>query len=184
MNEIEFEDIYPDKNILFSTLYSVVIWTKPKRYLEIGVSEGNSLKQVIENTKLEFVALCDTWGGSFGGFGRGNHAHIERLLDELGYKGEVLYMDGDSRVLLPDYFPEEGFDLILVDGDHTYNGAWYDLTNSWRLLNPGGHIIFDDLIHPQHTYLNELADVWGKEVGAEVVYKNIKRPHGVVVYKK
>jgi len=53
MSEIIFESIYPDENVLYDALYSVVIWTKPKNYLEIGVNEGKSMSMVVRNTNLK-----------------------------------------------------------------------------------------------------------------------------------
>lgn len=36
------------------------------------------------------------------------------------------------------------FDLIYVDGDHRFDFALHDLESSWKSLNPGGLLIFDD----------------------------------------
>lgn len=181
---MEIENKYPNEFISRNVLYTIVKSFKPKRYLEIGVSEGGSLRVVLENTELEFLAACDTWGRTYGGTGRGNHNHIIRLLTEFDYKGKVDFLDGDSRILIPQYKPESLFDLILVDGDHSYNGAWYDLNNSWKLLESGGYIIIDDLIHPQHKYLTELIENWANETGASLVYKNLETKMGVAVYQK
>ena len=184
MSEIEFEDEYPDKHILYSALYSVAVWTKPQRYLEIGVNEGDSLRVVLDATNLEFLALCDIWDDTYGGKGWGSHTHIETILKECKYNGEVEFLDGNSHLLIPDYKPSENFGLILVDGDHSYNGAWMDLMNAWKLLKKEGYIVFDDLTHPEHKYLNDLADNWAKEVGAKIIYKNIEKQNGVIVYEK
>lgn len=36
------------------------------------------------------------------------------------------------------------FDLIYVDGDHRENAVYFDAVNSFELLQPNGHILFDD----------------------------------------
>ena len=186
MSEIIFESIYPDENVLYDALYSVVIWTKPKNYLEIGVNEGKSMSMVVRNTNLKRLVLCDNWGGTYGGRGRGNHSHIEPMLKKLDYKGEVRFLDGDSRILIPDFIKENQpeFDLVLVDGDHSYNTAWLDLMNAWKLVKKGGYIIMDDLIHKDHMYLNDCVDTFIKFMNAKEIYKNIERPNGVVVIQK
>jgi hypothetical protein len=37
-----------------------------------------------------------------------------------------------------------GFDLLFVDGDHSYQGCLNDLENWWPLLEPGGHVLVHD----------------------------------------
>ena len=180
--EIEFEDHFPNKKILYSALTSIAIWQKPESYLEIGVNEGESLSYVLKNSRPKRLTLCDNWGPSFGGTGRGGHAHIDHLLKNLNYKNDLQFLSGDSRILLPDH--KGKYDLILVDGDHTYNGAWLDLWNTWRLLNPGGIIVMDDLIHPSHKYLHQCIANFRDIVGAKELYLNIERPQGVMVIQK
>jgi len=182
--EIEFETHFPNKNILYSVIKSLAIWQKPQTYLEIGVNEGESIKYLLEDCNPKFMTLCDIWDTSYGGTGRGDHTHIEALLEKLKYKGDVEYLDGDSKILLPTIMGQLEYDLILVDGDHSYNGAWMDLWNSWRMLKKGGIIIIDDLLHREHQYLADCADNFTKESGAKVLYSNLKQPHGVVVLQK
>ncbi len=40
------------------------------------------------------------------------------------------------------------FDIIFIDGDHTYTGALTDLINSSRFASPGAIIIVDDAVQP------------------------------------
>jgi predicted O-methyltransferase YrrM len=126
---------------------------KPKSYLEIGVCEGESLACVLQHSKLELLVLCDKWGVDYGGSGRGNHAHILRLLKELGHQGETIWLDGDSARLVPSLSVQ--VEMILVDGDHSASGGLRDLKNAWPLLKPGGVLIFDDLKHPAHIPLQD-----------------------------
>lgn len=50
----------------------------------------------------------------------------------------------DTRRGLPEAIAGRQFDLINVDGDHSYEGAFGDLQRVWPLLAPGGVIIVDD----------------------------------------
>lgn len=99
-------------------------------YLEIGVQEGQSLQVVVERgSHLSRLVLCDTWGRRCGGTNRGNHKHIERLLKKLDYEGSVKFLDGDSMEMIPKL--DERFDLVHVDGDHSYKYCLADLENGW-----------------------------------------------------
>ena len=126
---------------------------QPESYLEIGVREGDSLKIVLQHAKPARIYLCDTYGTGYGGSGRGSHDHIAALIKEIGYGGEVNYLDGDSTVLVP-RLPLESMDLIMVDGDHSATGAMADLENCYRLLRVEGCIIFDGITHPDHSELD------------------------------
>jgi predicted O-methyltransferase YrrM len=123
---------------------------RARSYLEIGVQEGGSLRRVVAASQvLTRLVLCDTWGNAHGGTGRGSHAHIDALLDQLGYQGEVLFLDGRSQDTLPTLDPESGFDLVFVDGDHTTEGAAVDLELAWRVCS--GVMVAHDI---------EYSDVW------------------------
>ena len=132
-----------------------------KTYLEIGTREGDSLKNVVvDNPSLVNVVVSDMWGGLYGGTSRLSHGHISQLLDELKYQNSVTYLDGDSKQTIPtlkdaylDYF-----DLVLVDGDHSYEGGMADLVNVLPLCAPGGSILFHDICHPAHGYLEQCFD--------------------------
>lgn len=39
-----------------------------------------------------------------------------------------------------------GFDLIIDDGDHIPKSQFYVITNYFKLLKPGGHLVIEDII--------------------------------------
>jgi hypothetical protein len=128
-----------------------------QRYLEIGVREGDSLRQVVGNSKTVGVLyMADTWGSEYGGTGRHTNHHIERMLDRMGYAGRRIYLAGDSKETVPALPPQDWADLILVDGDHSAAGALADLWNCWPRLTDGGRLVFHDVHHPAHRYLESL----------------------------
>ncbi len=49
-----------------------------------------------------------------------------------------------SSAVLPT-LPDASFDLVYVDGDHTYDAARFDLTQACRLVRDGGILCGDDL---------------------------------------
>lgn len=131
----------------------------PASYLEIGTREGDSLRVVVENSHtLRRIVCCDTWGGEWGGTGRGGHDHIEAMLAAMLYDGEVAYLDGDSKRTVPTLRGQ--FNLALIDGDHSAEGGRADLDNVLPLIAQGGCIVFHDIAHPAHTYLLEVWRQW------------------------
>lgn len=134
----------------------------PSTYLEIGTREGDSLKMVLANSKnIKDVFVCDTWEGLYGGSNRRNHEHIGSILNNLSYLGNINYLDGDSKIQIPTLHNNKDsyFDLILVDGDHSAEGGRIDLENVLRLCKvDGGCILFHDIKHPAHPYLEKVFD--------------------------
>ncbi len=121
-------------------------------YLEIGVYDGASLFSVLQAVPtVRRLALCDlfghdwvSWGSGNGGAPAGTHAHIDRILALLQYPGQVQFLVGDSRDLVPVLPRSEQFDLAFVDGDHSHDIALTDATNVWPLLRLGGILVMDD----------------------------------------
>src|SRR5574337_1993257 len=137
---------------------------QPKSYLEIGVREGDSLLALLNGCSPERVVLCDNWGRGAGGTGKGSHAHIEALLNSLRDRPvrypiptNVTYLDGDSHDLVKTLPKDQPFDFITVDGDHSQHGAKQDLEECWSLLAVNGLLFFDDVFHPIHPYLYQVA---------------------------
>ena len=154
---------------------------QPESYLEIGVQEGNSLNLVIEHSKkLNKIVLCDTWQGEFGGTSRGSNEHIKNRFKN--HLDKITFLDGDSKLQIPKL--TEKFDLIHVDGDHSYEGAMLDLNNCFNLLNKDGFLVFDDITHPSHRDLLVCAEEFHKNHPAlKKVYFNDEHPFGVIIFQ-
>ena len=132
-----------------------------KTYLEIGSREGDSLKRVVvDNSNLINIIVADMWGGFYGGSARHSHNHIAKMLEDINYQHSITYLDGDSKKTIPTLMDKylNYFDLILVDGDHSYEGGMIDLINVLPLCKSGGSILFHDICHPQHKYLDQCFD--------------------------
>jgi len=155
---------------LYSFLRSHCLGHDVRHYLEIGTREGDSLRVVVENSidTLESIWCADMWVSDYGGTGRGSHWHIEKLLDMIGYGGRRSFLNGNSRDTIPLLMPEqaEAFDLVLVDGDHSYEGGMADLENTWPLVRPGCCVVFHDITHPSHLDLKACFDAFAVKHGA------------------
>lgn len=151
------------EDLLHNFLKSYSSKYQPRTYLEIGTREGDSLKQVLEGSKnLEQVFVCDMWGSDYGGTGKLNHFHIEKLISDIKYAGlTTTFLDGDSKIKIPELHHkyDNYFDLILVDGDHSAEGGYIDLKNVLQLSKKDtGCILFHDIIHISHPYLQNVFD--------------------------
>ena len=159
-----------------------------RSYLEIGTRDGGSLEVVLANSRhVSDVTCCDTWGSQYGGSGRGSHDHIDQLLAVHGYDGRVSFLDGDSKETVPTLHAAQAgtIDLVLVDGDHSYDGAMADLANCWPLVRPGGCLAFHDITHPAHCDLLEAFAAFVEGHASEVQsWRNILQPFGVGVVVK
>ena len=148
-------------------------------YLEIGVQEGQSLRVVVQRAPyLRRLALCDTWGKRSGGTDRGSHEHIETLLTQLGYHHTVEFLDGDSAKLVPKL--DELFDLVHVDGDHSFESCLADLKNGWVRCTQA-LVVHDASFDGVHKALFE----FGKEHAEEIVETSVMfAGHGTMVFRR
>jgi hypothetical protein len=158
-------------------------------YLEIGTREGDSLSKVVaDNTNLKKIVVADMWGGLYGGTGRNSHNHISKLLSDLNYNNSVIFLDGDSKQTIPTLIDNHTnfFDLILVDGDHSYGGGMADLVNVLPLCKSNGFILFHDIVHPAHQYLEKCFDEFIDEHKDFIKYSEKMKDHlgiGVIIKK-
>lgn len=172
---------------LYEVLSECVFNHRPQSYLEIGVQEGNSLKTVLKadtEKRISKLHLCDLWGTSYGGTGRGSHDHVYAVLKSINFQGEVTFLDGDSKVKIPEL--KEKFDMILIDGDHSEVGCTIDMINAWPLLNTGGIMLIDDIIHPAHKYLFETVSRFVAEWHSDILNVEFRteKANGVAIIHK
>jgi predicted O-methyltransferase YrrM len=187
VDDITGRTLPPGELAMWKTLRRLAEKHQPRSYLEIGVREGDSLKIVLDAAPVERLALADLWGGTYGGTGRGSHAHVQVMLAERAYAGDVAWLDGDSGTTIPAFAAAKPapFDMILVDGDHSDAGAGRDLENALRLLAPGGVLVFDDITHPAHAYLSDVAEAFGQRHVDELdKIAEDRAPFGVVAWKR
>lgn len=128
------------------------------RYLEVGCRRGHSLAAVAlaAGERLERALAVDLWIENYGDETNDGPDAVMANLAALGVNTwRIGLTTGDSHELLPRM--RQKFNLILVDGDHTPEGAAADLRDCFRLLEPGGVLVFDDATP-------ELLPVWREAV--------------------
>lgn len=163
---------------------------KPRTYLEVGVSSGDSAARVYQKaisigSPLDLMVLVDPWNHTYGGTSSQEEvlSRMEQLM-EPGSKTTLTTVKGLSQALLPN-FTSGTFDLIYIDGDHSLKGAMDDVREGIRLLTDGGVLVFDDLIHPAHaadfvTLRQELQ----RDPVIEIIAINDWQPNGCLVLKR
>ena len=119
---------------------------KPKHILEIGTRTGISICQLlsayIDTSIIQRVVCCDVFNDGFI-----SPELVKHNLKLCGIPKEVIekveFKVGDSKIEVPKL--EGTFDYILVDGDHSREGARTDLENASKRVAQGGVIVFDDI---------------------------------------
>ena len=90
----------------------------------------------------------DLWLPNYAGVSNLGPEFVRRELRNVGHRGKLTLVSGDSHQTLPTLLGERTdlfFDLITVDGDHSVVGAATDLANALPRLKVGGILAFDDI---------------------------------------
>jgi predicted O-methyltransferase YrrM len=118
------------------------------KYLEIGAYEGRSAVWMLENVLTDPTAqltAIDIFDGPY-------EARYRSNIERSGAKDRVTTIKGSSQVEARK-LPLESFDVIYIDGSHEKGDVLEDAALCWRLLKPGGLLIFDD-----YRWMGLLAD--------------------------
>jgi len=146
-------------------LYYVAKEIKPLSYLEVGTRRGWSCGAVVSaSPKCEIYAF-DEWHENYGGSPNPGPKFVQEEMLKFGYKKPINFINGDSHKTLKEFFannPDKMFDLMLIDGDHTVDGAWQDLTDTMSHIAINGVMVFDDIVDCDglNRIWNELKDVY------------------------
>lgn len=112
-----------------------------KKALEIGSFEGMSAIWLMDYCPNVKISCVDIFGPAFDDI-TGEYEHrFDRNISE--YEDRVTKLKGRSEDALKAIYRQR-FDLIYIDGHHTYEAVKRDIELSWRLLKSGGLMIFDD----------------------------------------
>jgi len=149
---------------LIKILFVISKIIEPENYLEVGVRRGRSMSIVANNSPNCNMYGFDMWLENYSGVENPGSVIVKEELKKASHTGNVEFFNGDSKITIPNFkkkFPNIYFDMICIDGDHSYNGAKKDLLNVIDLLKIGGYLIFDDTNSFEHPFLSE---VWKKIV--------------------
>lgn len=149
-----------------------------KNYLEIGVAAGGTTYVLNHYFHPEKIVLVD------------DNRHIKApLRPEILWdveRKEIIGHSGDARVLAEVAALGLKYDLIVIDGDHTYPGVKADADNYLPYLNEGGLVMFHDSVLPDWGIMAVVAELKGaKDMEFVGEYKSSMRaPLGIALFKK
>lgn len=142
MNEYQFTttDMTDGLRELSSLFYKFL--GEPINCLEIGVWEGCSacwlLDTILTHPQARYTGV-DLYEGSY------EIRYITAMNNLSKHPSKTRLFRGDSSSILPKLYDiGERFDIIYVDGCHSYAKCKDDLQNSWKLLKDGGIMLVDD----------------------------------------
>jgi hypothetical protein len=136
---------------------------KPEIYLEVGVRKSGSMSQVLAESPGTLCIGFDLWQQDYCVVDHwpappASESLAMQALEQFHPLRKPQFISGDSRETLNAFFnANPGFmaDIALVDGDHSEEGAMFDL----EVVFPHARVIvFDDVTHDAHPYLEKVFD--------------------------
>ena len=108
--------------------------------MEVGLNGGHSAEN--------FFRSCPDIR-KFVSFDINLHPYVVPAVEYLHrkHKDHFVFVPGDSLVTVPEYktkFPTETFDLIYIDGGHSYECCFNDIVNASHLAHPNTILWVDD----------------------------------------
>lgn len=161
----------------YKTKHRVACFVKPKRICEIGVRAGYSAMAFLQaGYTTEYVGIDYDQGTHGGVIGYANYA--KKNISSMGVDCNV-YLGVDSQTLR--VLPDGMYDLLHIDGDHTYYGTYHDidlgmLSARWILIDDidfmpttVGYATFDAIYNYKVT---ECYYVYDRHYRGNVLIKN------------
>lgn len=140
----------------FLSLLNKVAESGAKRILEIGGRRGGSsilFAQAAGDDASVLTVDLNNKGGRL------------KSLNELIKGRDVLFWQGDSHTdesfeRVKNYLDGALFDVVFIDGDHTYEGAKQDFMNYSKLAKKGGIIALHDIQEDYKTRFGVDTNSW------------------------
>lgn len=100
---------------------------------ELGTLKGAWARKILDISKPNKLYTVDTSYSQF------QHARFTQEVTS----GQLELLEGTSWVRLAE-FPDEYFDWIYIDADHSYNAVRQDSLVALRKIRPAGYLVFND----------------------------------------
>ena len=113
-----------------------------KEIMEIGFNAGHSSQTLLMANPNANVTSFD--------LGRVNAMNYGKQYMDITFPGRHTLIEGDSRKTVWDFKknnPNKRFDLIFIDGGHTYDVAKIDIIQSSGLAHKNTIVIVDDIVN-------------------------------------
>lgn len=147
-------DIFSHRSEHYELMFAISQRDKPKKILEIGTATGDFtvfLATIFPGAEIETIDLPRSdsrfWNATTDlvttSRGVVTNSDVEDRDAKLGKHLNIKFQDLNSLALT--FQESKKYDLIWVDGDHTYPVVSIDLANALRLLEIGGTLASDDI---------------------------------------
>lgn len=159
-------------------MMQLVAMLRPQRVFEIGTSQGRTTALIAMNCPpTTQIFTLDLPAEMAVPRGASDLHLIELARKELGvafretnWAGRITQLLGDSSKF--DYSPYyDAMDLVTVDGSHTYEFVRCDSMNAFRMIRPGGVILWHDFESMRSEY------------GVSRFVDELRGEHGLPVYR-
>ncbi len=129
----------------YANVFFEIIKINPKSYLEIGIGNGGSwltFSYLLRKTLTISHAVDNL---AYAKYIRQKSDDFFKIRNYLrNHIANVEFFDSDSKVFLDSN--ENMYDVIFIDGDHSYEGVKSDFEKAIRHVNKGGIVIFHDIV--------------------------------------
>jgi predicted O-methyltransferase YrrM len=144
------EDIKIDTNHV-DLIYGLIVSAKPRTLLEFGLGRAVSTDRILNAIRYNGIpdtryTVIDNWKDFGGVMPAEAHQYAKRLTLVTGDEGD--YVRESLRA-------QRHFDFILGDGDHFNSEKYFDDVYG-GLLNPGGILIYHDVVGAEFPNLHEI----------------------------
>ena len=159
---------------------------QPRHVLEIGTARGGTLFLLTESAAPDaHVVSLDLPHGRNGGGYPAWKAEIYRRFARGGRRITLLRANShlpESRELARAEAGPQGFDLIMIDADHSYAGVKTDFELYAPLLAPGGMIVMHDILPNRFDAEIDVAPFWQEVKARYPVTREIVEDEGQGVF--
>lgn len=124
-----------------------------KRFVEIGCAYANLAKYLLEHTQLEKLISIDPykayhqmpWLSTQEHYDTLHDFVIEKMVKHIGRWRLIVDTSDGALDELNLFCNSQSFDMVFIDGDHTYEAVKNDIANYVGVLKPGGILSGHDL---------------------------------------
>jgi predicted O-methyltransferase YrrM len=141
------------------------VFAEVTRALQIGFNAGHSaITMLAANPRLHLTS-----------FDLVEHPYVPKSSEFINsvFPGRHVLVSGDSTVTVPAalaLFNGPSFDLIFIDGGHSYEVAAADLRNCAKLARAGTIVIMDDVVAISSSYWTKgPTQAWDEAIASHLV---------------
>lgn len=135
--------------LYFEVIRAMAYLDKPMRVLEVGVWKGRSshaiLSAMLEGSKpidSKYFAI-DNWSKESDESNAIAKQEFQKVCKEFDDRIGIEMYDHQSLKVLPN-FPDDYFDFVFLDGDHSYENVIEELKAVYPKVKRGGYILGHD----------------------------------------